>query len=240
MFSQSAQYYDVIYSARGKDYEAEASRLHELILEHSSGSADTLLDVACGTGAHLVFLKDLYEVQGLDLDKAMLEIARQKLPYVRFHQGDMTDFSLEQEFDIVVCLFSSIGYVGTGAKLELAIGNMARHAKPGGLVIVEPWIYPEDFEPGEPRAIFLDSPELKLARMDVSEVKDGVSILDFHYLVASSSGVRQFTERQELALFAHDEYVLACELANLKVIHDEEGLDGRGLYVGIKRSKTEE
>ena len=239
MFSQSAQYYDVIYSASGKDYEAEARRLHELILEHSSASANTLLDVACGTGGHLVFLTDLYKVQGIDLDEAMLEIARQKLPNVRFHQGDMADFSLEQEFDIVVCLFSSIGYVGTGAKLELAIGNMARHAKPGGLVIVEPWIYPEDFEAGKPHAVFLDSPEMKLARMDVSEVKDGVSILDFHYLVASAGGVRQFTERHELALFAHDEYVLAYELANLKVIHDKEGLDGRGLYIGIKLSESE-
>ncbi len=239
MFTQSARYYDAILSARGKDYEEETRRLHDFIAAHKRSSGEALLDVGCGTGSHLVYLKARYEVQGLDLDAAMLDIAAEKLPGVKLRQGDMVDFDLEQQFDVIVCLFSSIGYVGTGTKLEQAIQNMANHAKPGGLVIVEPWLYPEDFEAGKPHALLVDSPEMKLARISVNEVRDGVSILNFHYLLASEDGVQHFQEKHELALFTHDEYVLAFQLANLEVVYDKEGLEGRGLFIGRKPLQSE-
>ena len=50
MFTNSARFYDAVYSF--KDYEAESQRLQALIEERSPGAA-TLLDVACGTGKHL-------------------------------------------------------------------------------------------------------------------------------------------------------------------------------------------
>jgi SAM-dependent methyltransferase len=239
VFSQSAKNYDTIYSAIGKDYEAEASRLAELITLHSSARAETLLDVGCGTGGHIAYLQNQFEVEGLDLDEEMLQIAQRKLPGVKLHHGDMSDFDLGKKFDIVVCLFSSIGYVGTTAKLKLTIANLARHTNRGGLVFVEPWIYPEDFETGTPRAVFVDRPDLKLARMNVGQVQDGVSILDFHYLMATPAGIEQFTERHELALFRHEQYQEAFDSATLDVRHDEEGLDGRGLYIGIAGEDAE-
>ncbi|MBA2616521.1 MAG: class I SAM-dependent methyltransferase, partial [Actinobacteria bacterium] len=51
MYSRSARVYDALYSTF-KDFVAEAERVHELIQSRKPG-ARTLLDVACGTGAHL-------------------------------------------------------------------------------------------------------------------------------------------------------------------------------------------
>jgi len=51
MYARSARYYDAIYSF--KDYAAEAAAVSARILAHRPDAA-TLLDVACGTGAHLV------------------------------------------------------------------------------------------------------------------------------------------------------------------------------------------
>jgi SAM-dependent methyltransferase len=234
VFSESAKYYDAIYAARGKDYEREAELLHRLIAARKASAGNALLDVGCGTGAHLMHLRGQYEVEGLDLDEGMLEIARMKLPGVPLHHGDMVDFSLAREFDVVVNLFSSIGYVRSAMKLDSATVNMARHACPGGLVMVEPWIYPEQFTAGRAHALFVDQPGLKIARMDVSKIENGLSVLDFHYLVAEEGGVRYFKERHEVALFTHDEYLSAFRLARLKVDYDPEGLDGRGLYIGSK------
>jgi hypothetical protein len=59
-----------------------------------------------------------------------------------------------------------------------------------------------------------------------------VSILDFRYLIGTPEGVDSLTERHELGLFTHDEYVDAFENAGLKVTHDAQGLTGRGLYIG--------
>src|SRR5438067_67243 len=140
MFTRSAQLYDAIYSF--KDYEGEATRLDELIRERKP-DARTLLDVACGTGKHLEYLRTRYDVEGLDLDPELLAIARERLPDVPLHEGDMRDFDLGRRFDAVTCLFSAIGYMLTVEELAAAVASMARHLEPGGVLLVEPWLEPE-------------------------------------------------------------------------------------------------
>jgi SAM-dependent methyltransferase len=231
MFSKSAAFYDVIYSF--KDYAHEASLLHVLIQQHKRSPGTALLDVACGTGGHIAFLKADYAVEGLDLDPGMLAVARQRFPDVPFHLGDMVSFDLGRRFDVVACLFSSIGYVKTLAAMERAVVNMARHLNPGGVLIVEPWFTPETWKPGTPHALFIDQPELKIARMNLSGVEGNLSILNFHYLVATPAGIEHFTERHELGLFNPDDHRLAFEAAGLETTYDAEGLTGRGLYLGV-------
>ncbi len=131
MFSKSAQFYDAVYGF--KDYEAETEKLRELIEARvgkgsGSGIADrlTLLDVACGTGKHLELLGKYFVAEGLDLDAELLRVARERVPGMAMHQGDMTRFDLGRRFDAVVCLFSSIGYVRTEERLRQAAACMWR------------------------------------------------------------------------------------------------------------------
>ena len=65
-------------------------------------------------------------------------------------------------------------------------------------MVVEPWLGPESYRAGVPHAILVDKPELKIARLDVSQVEGGVSILDFHFVIAKRPGVESFAERHEL------------------------------------------
>ncbi len=213
----------------------EAETLHQLIEKHKHSSGRTLLDVACGTGGHIAHLKQRYEVEGLDLDQNMVRIAREKHPEIIFHQGDLVDFDLRKKFDVVMCLFGSIGYAKTKPRLEQAIRNMARHLLPGGVLIIEPWITPGDFKPNYLRSIFVDHPELRIARMNVSAVEDKVSILNFHYLVGTPQGIEYFRERHELGLFPLDEYEGSLRAAGLDTVFDPEGLTGRGLYIATSR-----
>src|ERR687886_1611570 len=124
MFARSARFYDAVYS--WKDYAGEAERIHELVQARKPG-ATSLLDVACGTGAHLAELRGRYRCEGLDLDPDLLAVARERLPDVPLHEGDMRDFDLGRRFDAVTCLFSSIGYMQTVEELEGAVTAMARH-----------------------------------------------------------------------------------------------------------------
>jgi SAM-dependent methyltransferase len=227
VFSKSAAFYDALYGY--KDYAAETERLRTLIGPRPPGS--TLLDVACGTGKHLEYLRHWYAVEGLDLDPQLLDVARRRLPGVPLHQADMAGFDLGRRFDVVVCLFSSIGYTKTVEGLRRAMMCLSAHVAPGGVVIIEPWFAPEAFHNGHPHALFVDRPELKICRMNVSAVHGSVSVLDFHYLVATFSGMECFTERHELGLFTDQQYREAFAASGLNAEHDPEGLTGRGLYV---------
>ena len=230
MFTRSARIYDAVYA--WKDYPREAALVHELVQARRPGAA-TLLDVACGTGAHLAELRRWYRCEGLDLDPNLLAVARERLPDVPLHEGDMRDFELGRRFDAVTCLFSAIGNLLTVEELEAAVGAMARHLEPGGVLVVEPWLRPEAFVAPHVGALFVDEPELKVARIGATEVDGRTSIFDFHYLVGTPHGVEYFTERHALGLFTHEEQMAAFRAAGLRVEHDEEGLMGRGLYIGV-------
>ena len=234
MFSKSAKFYNALYGSMGKDYVAETQKVHKIIQGHKRSSGDTLLEVACGTGIHASILRENYQVEGLDLDPEMLTVARQTYPDIPFHQADMVDFDLGKEFDVITCLFSSIGYVKTKKRLNKAIQTMTKHLLPGGVLIVEPWFSPDQWQLGRVFALFVDQPDLKISRMSLGGIKGRLSILDFHYMVGTPQRIETFTERHELGLFTHEEYLETFRKAGLEVIHDPEGLDGRGLYIGLK------
>jgi ubiquinone/menaquinone biosynthesis C-methylase UbiE len=232
MFEKTARFYDVIYS--WKDYEAESKQLHELICQHKKCEGNTLLEVACGTGAHVAQLCGHYTVEGLDLDPGMVAIARERCPGITFHEASMVDFDLGRSFDAVTCLFSSIGYVRTVRRMRQAIQTMADHLEPGGVLIVEPWFAPDEWNTGNVHSLFVDQPDLKIARMNVSEREGNLSFFVLHYLVGTPEGVEYFTERHELGLFTKEEYLEAFRAAGLNVTYDDDGLMGRGLYVGVR------
>jgi hypothetical protein len=132
----------------------------------------------------------------------------------------------------VLCLFSSIAYVRTEGRLAAAVANLARHTSPDGLVVVEPWFYPEVWRPGHVDATFVDEEGLKVARLIVAPPVSDPLTMTFHYLVATPEGVESFTEEHVVGMFRHEQYVEAFEAAGLDVDHDPEGPMGRGLFVG--------
>src|SRR5260370_4962852 len=160
MYRQLANYYDEIYHF--KNYEKEADKIDTLIQQHKKSSGNRLLDVACGTGNHIAYFKQHYSVEGLDSSADMLRIARKKHPDVVFHLSEMTSFRLKNRVDIVTCLFSAIGHVKTKARMIRAVRNMAGHLQPGGLMIFEPLITPDNFQNGLIASNFLYNPNLKI------------------------------------------------------------------------------
>jgi SAM-dependent methyltransferase len=230
VFRKSQRFYDAIYSF--KDYPAEVETLRGIIAERQPG-AESLLDVACGTGKHLELLREHFAVSGVDLDPEMLRLARERLGgEITLQLGDMADFELGRTFDVVLCLFSSIAYARTEERLSRAVANLARHTSPAGLVILEPWFYPEAWQPGHVAANYVDQGDLKVARMSLSPPQTDPLTMTFHYLVATPEGVEHFTEEHVVGMFTHQQYVAAFEAAGLAAEHDPEGLMGRGLFIG--------
>lgn len=228
MYKRVAKFYDLLY--RFKDYAAAVEQLHPLI-QHLNPNAKTLLDVACGTGKHLEYLRNYYQVEGLDLSPDMLNIARERCAEVPFHLGNMVNFTLDHTFDVITCLFSSISFVKTIENVEQAIACMAQHLQPDGIMVIEPWISPEQYWQNKIVANFVEEPELKIAWMYTHEIEDMVSVFNVNYLVGTPQEVEYFTERHEMGLFTQEQYIQAFEKAGLVVDYDSKGLFGRGMYV---------
>ena len=140
MYTRTAHIYDDLYSF--KDYPAMSQHLIEMIDNYRPG-AESILEVACGTGQFLKYLRKRFCVEGLDLNPDMLEVAAEHCPGITFHHSDMVDFNIPHRFDVIICLFSSIAYVKTVERMQRAVVQMARHLNPGGLLLVEPYFSPK-------------------------------------------------------------------------------------------------
>jgi len=231
--SESPEYYDQIYGE--KDYAGEAARIVDLI-EARVPSATTLLDVACGTGRHLEHLSTRFTCEGVDVSPDLLERARHRCPDVPFTVGDMATFDLQRTFDVVTCLFSAIGYTRTPDGLRAAVSAMARHVAPGGLLVVEPFVQPDEWNDGRVSAETpVNDGDRALVRLVTSGRDGDIAILDMHYLSARGTDVSYSHERLHIGLFTWDQIVEAFEEAGLDdVTLDTEGLIGRGLVVGSR------
>lgn len=232
MFSETPELYDLIYGSF-KDYEAESRKVAELLSAVAPG-AHTILDVACGTGGHAVHLQldHGYSVHGLDIEPRFVVLARAKVPEARFSEGDMVTFDLGTRFDVVLCLFSSIGYVKSVPRLEEALRRFRAHLHPGGVVVVEPWMSPDQWEAGRVYVQAVEGESLHVVRMSHSTVDNGVSKLEFHYLLGGHGGIEHRHEAHEMGLFTHEQMRTALRTAGfVDVDLDEEGLTGRGLWV---------
>lgn len=217
MYDKSARIYDLLYTGTGiKDYAAEAADLHQMITE-ACPSARTLLDVACGTGAHLSQLRRWYAIEGADISPAMLELAGRRLPGVPLHLADMRRLDLGRRFDAVTCLFSSIGYITDPSELRSTVERLAAHVTPGGVLILDGWVRPDEWSDtfrGNPDVASDD--EKMVVRLAFTRRVGNVTELDMHHLVRTESGIDYFVEEHRLALTPTEEYVSAVEAAGLK------------------------
>ena len=123
MYEQLAEIYDLINA--GIPYEREYKLLQSLV---DISDDKSLLDVGCGTGEHIHFFPESYDIFGLDYSKGMLDIARAKNPHINFMHGDMRDFELGRKFGVVSCLGSALQYNLTLEDLERSIKNLLEHA----------------------------------------------------------------------------------------------------------------
>ncbi len=100
----------------------------------SPQAGDTILDAGCGTGFDAVpLMKAGCDVYGVDLSAEMVEVARER--GVNADVANLETFDLGREFDKVLCC----GALEFCPKPEAALGRMAKHVRPGGMLVL---LYP--------------------------------------------------------------------------------------------------
>ena len=231
-FKIISSYYDALY-VNDREYAPEAAKVKELLTKHGVPSRADLLVLACGTGGHIPYFNDEYHVSGLDLSEDMLALARKKFPDLRFHLGNLIDFELDADYDAMICLYGSIGFVKTVDNLRASVKSIMAHLRPNGLAVITPWSTVEEFQ----NIIVVDAtdkPDLKIARMEHVRLKEPKIVeVTFHHLLGINNEVTYHNQSMEIGLFSRQEYLSAMTDAGLKVVEEYTGTDVRGgAYIG--------
>jgi ubiquinone/menaquinone biosynthesis C-methylase UbiE len=229
VFVDIAPFYDLVKSHRNHD--AEATSVRSLIQQHAP-QAKTVLEVACGTGTLLARLQE-YERVGVDVSEPMLTVARKKLgDDVALIHGKMQDFQLPRPgVDVLLLLDGAIGYAGP-AELEPTLQQFARHLVSGGLLVVEPWYTPEEWEPKKVHVTRNSDDVVTVVRVGYG-YPDGR--IDFHTTIGTSAGLHAFDERYDFTLHPDPVMVEAFHAADFTEVRKEAAPEfRRGLWVARK------
>lgn len=110
------------------------------LLNLPDGSA--ILDLCCGYGRHAVPLAmQGYQVTGLDLSAVFLQqaqlAAKEESVEVRWVQSDMRNIPFENEFDAIINIFTSFGYLQDEDEDQQVLQQVYKSLKPGGKFLLE-------------------------------------------------------------------------------------------------------
>ncbi|MDW8467232.1 MAG: methyltransferase domain-containing protein [Chloroherpetonaceae bacterium] len=124
----------------------EAEETVEMILRRT-GLKETqpkpkVLDIACGAGRHAVaFAERGCDVVASDLSSFMLQeakrVAEKHSVRLTFLQQDMRALTAEEEYDLVVQLFTSFGYFDNSEDDRRVVQNVRRALRQGGIYVLD-------------------------------------------------------------------------------------------------------
>ncbi len=226
-----AQLYDSFY--QDKDYEAECDLLEEVFRRYGKGPVPTILDLGCGTGNHVFPLaRRGYVVTGVDRSPEMLALAQEKLATFSrepdrqapvFHQGDVRDLDLGEQFDAVLMMFAVLSYQLTNEDVLAALATVRRHLKPGGLFVADVWYGPAVLaqRPGD-RIKVIPTPDGQIIRAATSTLDTFRHLVEVRYHLWHLKETQLIKETQEIhqvRYFFPQELTLLMNQNNMDLIN---------------------
>jgi SAM-dependent methyltransferase len=232
-----AELYDLFYA--DKPYAEEAAFVHRCLNKLGASPAREILELACGTGQHAFELeKHGYRITAIDHSPDMLQVARERAAQtgskVLFTRGDMRALpSAATEYDAVICLFDSIGYLKADEALAEAFAGIERCLRPGGLFIFEFWHAPAMLTQYSPvRFRRWSVPDGEVVRISETTLDRKDQLADVSYTVyeLNNDGTYStFCEKQTNRFFFPDE---------MRTLISGAGFEMLKLYAGFQEDES--
>ncbi|MER6988351.1 class I SAM-dependent methyltransferase [Saccharopolyspora hirsuta] len=123
------------YQRRFDELAASGVDVHGEAVFVRSFAPASVLDAGCGTGRVAIELaRHGIEVVGADLDRSMLDTARELAPEISWVRADLVELDLGRTFDVVVMAGNVPLFTRPGTQAAL-VASVARHVRPGGQLI---------------------------------------------------------------------------------------------------------
>lgn len=211
-YQKFAKYYDLIYF--DKDYEKEVDFLEEIFDEFLESNPKKILDIGCGSGGHAIPLANRgYKVVGIDKSKLMIDVARKKSKGLKdnisFYPMPMQELHLDEKFDAVVCMFSSIDYLTTYEDVQKTLRKIKNHMEEKSLFIFDFWnghAVLENFSPL--RSKVFERNGKKVVRTSKTRLKKLQNLCEVNWkftVTDNNRTIDEFEENLEIRFFFLDE-----------------------------------
>ena len=118
----------------------------DFYIARARASGGPVLELGCGTGrVSWPLARAGVDIVGLDIERAMLEQAEKKRAAeraeasgrARFVRGDMTNFSLGEQFALIIVPFRAFLMLLTSEQQRAALGCIHRHLRADGQLIMD-------------------------------------------------------------------------------------------------------
>jgi len=132
--------YDIAFNYR--DIFQECDFIEKKINLFLRTENSSVLDIACGTGCHIVELINRgYEVDGFDISPKMIEYATNKLTTQGLHSNlwidNMASFKCEKKYGIAINILTGFNYLLTNNHVLSHLQSVADGLDSGGIYIIE-------------------------------------------------------------------------------------------------------
>lgn len=227
LYADFAERYDLPYGSSGGPDPLWMGFFRRLVVK---GQVNRVLDCACGTGRHLLWLHELgCEVYGSDVSPSMLEQAEAnleaagvKIPLCQADFRLLPDMYLER-FDAVICL-AAIGYMPDESQFIKAFKSMAGVLRAGGILVMSAIPTDRQWEEKPKFTLAADTPECtRVFAMDYFVNSVRYNILD---LVRGPDGTELKTWSAELTVLLQDDQERLLKAAGFRQVDFYGSYDG--------------
>lgn len=130
-------FYNLLYAHRD---EEEARRFIRTLLHELEPLMESeILDMACGNGRHTAVMAEAgHHVTGIDLSATRIRMAANRnLPLAQFFVHDMRNPVRVNYFDLVLNLFTSMGYTNRERDDRRVVASATAALKKGGRLVID-------------------------------------------------------------------------------------------------------
>jgi len=202
------------------EYIEEAALYLSVLRSRTRGPLRSLLELGSGGGNNASHFGRDIALTLVDRSPGMLAVSAGLNPHARHLQGDMRDVDLGETFDAVF-IQDAIGYMSTEAELRAAVQSAARHARPGGAVLLAPDDTTEIFTPSTSHGGNDSGPRglrYLFWERDPDPHDNQTTGLMTYVLREDGQPTRTITEEHTYGLFPRATWIAAMEAAGLTAI----------------------
>jgi len=184
-YQQISKYYDDIFPL-------SPAALAFFLKRFSENNVKSVLDAACGSGNYVkAFLDNGYDAYGIDLDPAMVNIARSKTSHSRILHGDMLQAAelFNQTFDFALCIGNSLVHLQDESTILKALQGFHKLLNPGGMLALQIINYDRILGQGLDRLPTIENPEAGLVFERKYRYDEKRGIIHFNTVLRVQEGV---------------------------------------------------